>query len=318
MKKVLITGAAGFIAFHLSQKLLSLGYNVVGLDNFNDYYDTNLKYARADILNKKGIDIYRADLCDTDQLSEVFEKEQPDLVVHLAAYAGVRHSLEYPMKYIQNNIVGTQNLISICEEYNVSKVIYASTSCVMSGDELPWKEDRPTKMQLNAYGYSKRTNECQFATSKIKNTIGLRFFTVYGPWGRPDMALFTFTKNTLEGKPIDVYNYGNMKRDFTYVDDIVQGINLVSERIIGIDKSMHEVYNIGYGKQINLMDFISEIETNVGQKATLNFLPMHPADTQETWSDTTKLQGLGYSPTTPVKVGIKNFVSWYKTYYGWN
>lgn len=315
MSKILITGGAGFIAFHLANMLKNKGNSVVGFDNYNPYYDPSLKRARVTELSKNDVVIHTADLNNKDQMFELMSQEKPDVVVHLAAHAGVRHSLENPRDYIENNIIGTQNLIDACEANGISKVIYASTSCVMAGNALPWKEDEPTDHQLNPYGYSKRTNECQFKVSKIEKVIGLRFFTVYGPWGRPDMALFTFTKNILDSKPIDVFNYGDMKRDFTYVDDIVQGIGIVIDRVLSVDNSINEIYNIGYGKQVDLMQFIREIEKNFGRVADKNMLPIHPADTQETWSDTTKLKALGYQPTTPVSVGIEKFASWYKSYY---
>ena len=315
MSKILITGGAGFIAFHLANMLKNKGNSVVGFDNYNPYYDPSLKRARVTELSKNDVVIHTADLNNKDQMFELMSQEKPDVVVHLAAHAGVRQSLENPRDYIENNIIGTQNLIDACEANGISKVIYASTSCVMAGNALPWKEDEPTDHQLNPYGYSKRTNECQFKVSKIEKVIGLRFFTVYGPWGRPDMALFTFTKNILDSKPIDVFNYGDMKRDFTYVDDIVQGIGIVIDRVLSVDNSINEIYNIGYGKQVDLMQFIREIEKNFGRVADKNMLPIHPADTQETWSDTTKLKALGYQPTTPVSVGIEKFASWYKSYY---
>lgn len=315
MSKILITGGAGFIAFHLANSLKSKGHDVVGFDNYNTYYDPSLKEARVAELAKNGVTIHTADLRNKDQMNDLIASEKPDVVMHLAAYAGVRHSMDNARDYIENNIIGSQNLIEACESNGVNKIVYASTSCVMAGNAIPWKEDEPTNHQLNPYGYSKRTNECQFKVSKIEKVIGLRFFTVYGPWGRPDMALFTFAKNILDSKPIDVFNYGDMKRDFTYVDDIVQGIGIVIDRVLSVDNPINEIYNIGYGQQVHLMDFIHEIEKNFGRDAEKNLLPKHPADTQETWSDTTKLKALGYQPTTPVSVGIEKFASWYKSYY---
>lgn len=315
MAKILITGIAGFIGFHLAQRLQDEGHEVFGFDNFNDYYDVKLKRTRQHLLKEKGINCYLADLTELWSLSVCFDKQRPDIVIHLAAYAGVRHSYDNQVLYINNNIMGTQNLIDVCERYNVNKIIYASTSCVMAGQELPWKEDQPTFHQMNPYGYSKRTNECQFLMSKIEQTIGLRFFTVYGPWGRPDMALFTFTNAILKDTPIDVYNFGKMKRDFTFIDDIVQGITIVVKEINQASDSMNDIYNIGNGQQVELLDFISEIEKNLEKKAIKNYLPKHPADTLETWSDTTKLQQLGYNPTTPISEGVRHFIDWYKNYY---
>jgi UDP-glucuronate 4-epimerase len=315
-KKVLITGLAGFIGFHTARKLKSLGYEVCGLDNYNDYYEVELKEARTQELAKIDIDVKRCDLRDAKTTYEFVEEQKPDLVIHLAAYAGVRHSFNNPMEYIENNILGTQNLIVACEKNKVDNIIYASTSCVMAGNELPWKEDEPTMHQLNPYGYTKRTNECQFKTSRIYRNIGLRFFTVYGPWGRPDMALFSFSRAILKGEEIGLFNYGDMKRDFTYVDDIVQGISIVTNKILSVDIPLSEIYNIGYGQQVELMDFVKEIEHNFDKKAIIEYLPKHPADSQETWSDTTKLQELGYNPTTSIKEGVKKFADWYKEFYG--
>jgi UDP-glucuronate 4-epimerase len=309
MKKVFITGIAGFIGFHTALKYHENGWLVYGIDNFNDYYDVSLKQTRSDLLIDKGIKVTRMDI-RSDDLPEHLKKIQPDLVIHLAASPGVRISLEKPMYYIDNNIRGTQCVIDACEEAEVENVIYSSTSCVMEGNPLPWNEvDKPGR-QLSPYGYTKLTNESQFHISKIQNAVGIRFFTVYGPYGRPDMALFTFTKNIINGDSIIVYNNGDMKRDFTYVDDIVQGVWLVSQNMTNRD-----IYCLGNGTQVNLMDFIQEIEKNVGKEAEKVFLPRHPADALETWSDTTKIEKLGYKSTTPIAVGVKNFVGWYKNHY---
>jgi UDP-glucuronate 4-epimerase len=315
MAKILITGGAGFIAYHLAQKLQAEGHRVCGFDNYNDYYDVDLKYARARSLATRAIEVIKGDLVNLVDVEFAVTTFAPDVVIHLGAYAGVRHSLDHPKLYIDNNINGTHNLIEVCEKRGVNKIIYASTSCVMAGNELPWNESEKCGYQLNAYGYSKAANEAQFMASKIPVTIGLRFFTVYGPWGRPDMALFTFTKSIIDGTPIKLFNYGDMIRDFTYVDDIVQGVNIVINRAINTTQNLKEVYNIGNGEQVQLLDFVSEIEKNVGKEAIRELVEKHPADTQATWSDTTKLQALGYKPTTSVKVGVAKFVEWYKEYY---
>ncbi len=315
MAKILITGGAGFIAYHLAQKLQAEGHRVCGFDNYNDYYDVDLKYARARSLATRGIEVIKGDLVNLVDVDFAVTTFAPEIVIHLGAYAGVRHSLDHPKLYIDNNINGTHNLIEVCEKRGVNKIIYASTSCVMAGNELPWNESDKCGYQLNAYGYSKATNEAQFMASKIPVTIGLRFFTVYGPWGRPDMALFTFTKSIIDGTPIKLFNYGDMIRDFTYVDDIVQGVNIVINRANNTTQNLKEVYNIGNGEQVQLLDFVSEIEKNVGKEAIRELVEKHPADTQATWSDTTKLQALGYKPTTSVKVGVAKFVEWYKSYY---
>ena len=315
MAKILITGGAGFIAYHLAQKLQAEGHRVCGFDNYNDYYDVDLKYARARSLATRGIEVIKGDLVNLVDVDFAVTTFAPEIVIHLGAYAGVRHSLDHPKLYIDNNINGTHNLIEVCEKRGMNKIIYASTSCVMAGNELPWNESDKCGYQLNAYGYSKATNEAQFMASKIPVTIGLRFFTVYGPWGRPDMALFTFTKSIINGTSIKLFNYGDMIRDFTYVDDIVQGVNIVINRAINTTQNLKEVYNIGNGEQVQLLDFVSEIEKNVGKEAIRELVEKHPADTQATWSDTTKLQALGYKPTTSVKVGVAKFVEWYKSYY---
>lgn len=314
--KIFITGIAGMIGFHSARYFASQGWEVAGVDNFNPYYDPTLKDDRAEILQKEhNIPILRADIQDFHKHvrgNPIFEGV--DVVLHLAAYANPRHSFEQPQHYIDTNITGTQRIIEVLEEMDIP-IVYASSSCVMHGQPLPWNEhDRPAH-QNNPYGWSKRANECQFMHSKIVRSAGLRFFTVYGPYGRPDMALFKFTDNIVKGKPIDLYNYGDMKRDFTYVDDIVQGIGLVVDKVTADTDSYHEIYNIGYGQQVQLLDFVDHIEKNLGRKAERNLCPAHPADTPETWSDTTKLQQLGYNPTTPIADGVEKFVAWYKEYY---
>ena len=306
---------AGFIGFHVASKFYELGHSVVGFDNYNSLvYDAAIKEDRAEKLwIDHEIDVADIDLCDESSLYNFVAMHKPDLVVHLAAHAGVRISMDHPLAYITNNIAGTQNLINACELVGVENVLYASTSCTMEGNPLPWSPDEKLGKQLSPYGFSKQTNENQFLISKIKNAVCLRFFTVYGPWGRPDMALFNFTKNILNDEAIDVFNDGNMVRDFTYVDDIVQGIEIVSRNM-----SERETYCIGNGQQVQLMDFISHIEDNLGKTAEKNFVPRHPADALETWSDTTKLQALGYKATTPIAEGVTNFVQWYRSYYGRN
>ena len=312
--KYYITGINGFIGFTLAKKLSEAGHDVTGIDNLNHYYDVSLKIARNRILQSDyKVRSYYGNILSNSDLDHTFSKEKPDVVIHLAAYAGIRNSLENPNLYINNNIYGTQNLINVCEKYGVEKVLYASTSSVMADNNIwPWNEQERLGDMLSPYAYTKQSNEHQFKISKIKNTMGLRFFTVYGPWGRPDMALFTFANKIVAGEPIDVYNYGNMKRDFTYVDDIVQGIFGLLDQIPKGD----EIFNIGYGKQVGLMEFITEIEKNLGRIAEKNMLPMHPADSKETWSDTSKLYNLtGYNPKTNVVDGVKEFIDWYKSYY---
>lgn len=311
---VLITGAAGFIGYHTAIKFKQMGHEVYGIDNFNDYYDPCLKHARSEQLRiMHDIQVPDIDIRDADRLKEYVFSIKPDLVIHLAAMAGVRYSMDHAQQYIDVNITGTHNVIEACELANVQNVIYASTSCTMHGNPLPWNEDEKLGPQLSPYGYSKATNEHQFFISNIQNVVGLRFFTVYGPWGRPDMALFTFTDNIINNKPITVYNNGDMKRDFTYIDDIVQGIWLVSQNMTARD-----IYCIGNGTQVNLMDFVAEISNNLNKHPVVEYAPKHPADAQETWSDTTKIQQLGYRSTTPIDQGVKNFIAWYRSYYGRN
>ena len=314
--KIFITGIAGFIGYHLARKLFSQGHHVFGIDSYNDYYDVSLKKSRAAKLDDLGIEVSYGDLAASKfktsnwEVSDWHDKlDGVDAVIHLAAYAGVRYSLKFPKLYITNNITGTQNLIEACERWKVNKVLYASTSSVMNGNPVPWDENTKLHNQKHPYGYSKVVNESQFEMSSIKNTIGMRFFTVYGPWGRPDMALFDFTKNIIAGNEITVFNNGNMVRDFTYIDDIVDGVNIL------LDQSGKDIYNIGRGEKVQLMNFIAEIEQNLDLKAKIKMAPIHPADAKETWSDTTKLKVLGYNPKVSIAEGVNNFVNWYKDYY---
>jgi UDP-glucuronate 4-epimerase len=284
------------------------GHYVIGLDNYNDHlYSPKLKVDRVEHF---GIDVVSVDLRDEVKMEEFIEGVKPTDIIHLAAHAGVRDSFGKEKQYHANNIDGTQNLIDACKKHAPdARIVYASTSCVFAGSELPWTEGRETGKQLNPYGWTKWANECQMQGSGL-HTIGLRFFTVYGPWGRPDMALFDFTKNILAEKPITVYNYGNMKRDFTYVEDILDGI----ECVLNNDVDAGEIFNIGRGAPVQLMDFISEIEKNTGKTAIKKMAPQHPADTLETFSNTSKLEALGYHPSTNIEDGIRNFYEWYMEY----
>jgi len=238
-----------------------------------------------------------------------------DCVIHLSASVGIRHSLENPYEYIENNIVATQKLIDACQQYDINNVIYASTSCVQHGQPLPFKESDNPSHQICSYGYTKRVNECQFLSSNIDKTVGLRFFTVYGPYGRPDMALFEFTHNIFNDKEITLFNNGEMKRDFTYVEDIVQGISVVLNKVLNDNHNYDEIYNIGRGEQVHLMDFVSSIEKHVGKKAKIKYGYLHPADLKETWADISKIKAIGYVPKTSIHEGVEKFVNWYREYY---
>jgi len=310
---IFITGIAGMIGYHTAKHLHSQGHTITGIDNFNDYYEVSLKQERARLLKaNSNIDIVTGDIqtADYDTLLKGI-----DVVVHLAAYANPRHALEFPQLYIDTNITGTQRLIEGCERMDVDNVVYASSSCVMHGQPLPWNEhDRPGH-QNNPYGWSKRANEYQFMHSRIARTAGIRFFTVYGTYGRPDMVMFSFTKNILEGNTIGLYNYGDMKRDWTYVEDVVQGLCLVVADSVTKTESSHELYNLGYGEQVQLRDFVSELENYIGRKAIVELWPRHPADVPATWSDTTKIKKLGYTPQTSIREGVVKFVDWYRDYY---
>lgn len=344
--KVLITGTAGFIGFHLAEKLLNKGCQVMGIDNINDYYDVNLKLDRLKFSGiekpehrvicqsskHQGYQFIRADLQDKGTIISLFESENFDVVIHLAAQAGVRYSLENPQTYLDSNITGFLNILEGCRHFPVKHLIYASSSSVYgSNKKMPFKTSDTVDHPVSLYATSKKTNELMAHTySHLFNipTTGLRFFTVYGPWGRPDMALFLFTKAMIEGKSIDVYNYGEMARDFTYVDDIVDGIDSliehapknefkVKESLQGSNTdASYQLFNIGFGSPVKLMDFITEIEKNLGIEADKNLMPIQPGDVPKTWADVTDLQNLtGFRPVTSIDKGVKRFVDWYLDYF---
>lgn len=347
--KVLVTGAAGFIGFHLSNALARRGDEVVGLDSINDYYDVELKYARLaeSGMSRSTIEwgkttastkypnyhFIRMKLEDRDTLNELFASEKFEKVVNLAAQAGVRYSLTNPDAYIESNIVGFLNILECCRNHHVGHLAYASSSSVYGLNEsMPFSAEDPVDHPISLYAASKKSNELMaHAYSHLFSlpTTGLRFFTVYGPWGRPDMALFIFTKAILEGRPIDVFNNGEMKRDFTYIDDIVDGISRVLDNPPkgnpawtgarpdpSSSRAPYRIYNIGNSSPVRLMEFIGEIEKNLGRKATLNFLPMQPGDVPATWANVSPLASeLGYVAKTKVPEGIKAFISWYSTYF---
>jgi len=312
---ILVTGAAGFIGFHLSKALMNQGHNIIGIDNMNEYYDKTLKEKRVSILKKEKNFIFEEiDLCDYENLKKIFKKYSPEKVCNLAAQAGVRYSITHPFAYQKSNLEGFLNILELSKENKVSNFVYASSSSVYGKNtKMPFSENDPVDTPISLYAATKRSNELiAYTYSHLFElpTSGLRFFTVYGPWGRPDMALFIFTKAILEGKPIQIFNNGNMQRNFTYIDDIVNGIICVLNT-----PQKNEIYNIGNSKAEKLMDFIEEIEKNTGKKAIKEFLPMQPGDVVSTVADINKISKLGYKPKTDIKEGIVNFINWYKEYY---
>ena len=311
--KVFITGITGFIGFHLTRELKAFGHTILGVDNLNAYYDKNLKIDRAKILNDSAIQTYADDIRHFNYLQDYLD--DVDVIVHLAAWAGVRNSLDDPYTYIDNNINGTQRVIDQAEKLNIP-VVYASSSSVYAGQEPPFVEDMQFKHHLNPYAWTKYANECQFKSSKLPSSIGFRFFTVYGPYGRPDMALHGFTNNIIKGRPIDVYGFGEMSRDFTYVQDIVNGVQLLIDKVLR--SKSHEIYNIGSGESIPLMKFVNLIEENLERKANINYCDMHKADIRHTLADISEIKKLGYRPMTNIETGIAEFISWYKQYYNVN
>ena len=318
-KNYLITGSAGFIGFHLSKKLLSEGFNVLGVDNLNNYYDQKIKQDRNNILKKyKNYRFNKIDIKDYKKLDRIFKKNSIYGVVNLAAQAGVRYSLKNPRSYIENNINGFFNILELSKKYKVKKFIYASTSSIYGlQKKFPLKENFNTDNPIQLYAATKKSNELM-ATSYSHlykmDTVGLRFFTVYGPWGRPDMALFKFTKNIIKGKPIEVFNKGKHERDFTYVDDIVNGIfNIIIKKK---SKFGAKIFNIGNGKKIKLLKYIQLIEKNLNRKSKKKFLPLQKGDVIKTLSDTKLIKKhYNYQPKTNVSNGVKKFIEWYISYF---
>ncbi len=334
MAKTLVTGAAGFIGFHTSLRLLERGDEVVGLDNLNDYYDVNLKYARLDQLKAHAnFRFVQMDLSDRDGMPRLFAEEKFDRVLNLAAQAGVRYSLKNPHSYVDSNLVGFVNILEGCRHNNVEHLTYASSSSVYGlNTTMPFSIHHNVDHPVSLYAASKKANELMAHTySHLYDlpTTGLRFFTVYGPWGRPDMALFLFTKAILEGKPIDVFNYGKMKRDFTYIDDIVEGVIRVLDNTAvsnpnwrgdqpdpGTSCAPYKLYNIGNNNPVELMDYIGAIESALGMTAEKNMLPIQPGDVPATYADVDDLVAdVGFKPETSVQEGIARFVEWYRQYY---
>jgi UDP-glucuronate 4-epimerase len=333
--KVLVTGAAGFIGSHAAERLLARGDTVVGLDNLNNYYDVNLKLARLGRLRAlEKFSFVKLDLADRAAIPELFASERFERVVHLGAQAGVRYSLANPLAYVDSNVVGTANILEGCRHHGVEHLVYASTSSVYGANtSMPFSVHQNVDHPLSFYAATKKANELMaHAYSSLYGlpTTGLRFFTVYGPWGRPDMALFLFTKNILAGKPIDVFNHGHHRRDFTYVDDIVSGIVGALDPVASgnpawngdepdpaTSKAPYRLYNIGNSQPVELMRYIELIEQCLGKKAEKNLLPLQVGDVPATWADVDDLRhDIGYQPSTPVEVGIERFVRWYLEYYG--
>jgi UDP-glucuronate 4-epimerase len=333
--KILVTGAAGFIGFHTAKRLLAQGHEVVGLDNLNEYYDVTLKNARLAQLEKhQNFRFAKLDLADDAAIGDFFRHEKFPRVIHLAAQAGVRYSLEDPHAYIRSNVTGTLNVLEGCRHSGVEHLVYASTSSVYGANtNLPFSVHSIADHPLSLYAATKRANELMAhnysALFKLPTT-GLRFFTVYGPWGRPDMALFQFTRNILEGKPIDVFNHGQHQRDFTFVDDIVEGVVRICDHTARPDphwsskspdpsssSAPFRIYNIGNNQPVPLLRYIEVIEDCLGRKAQKNFLPLQPGDVPETCADIDDLaRDVGYRPATPIEVGVQRFVTWFREYYG--
>jgi len=362
--KYLVTGSAGFIGYHVTKRLIDEGHHVVAIDNINNYYGKELKYSRLEKLfntsdwDKKKIEkidnasksssqpifsneeinlsFYKADLEDRDNINEIFRKEDINTVIHLAAQAGVRYSITNPEAYIDSNLIGFSNILDASKDNKIQHLVYASSSSVYGANErLPFTEDDPVDHPLSLYAATKKSNEMlahSYSNIYRLPTTGLRFFTVYGPWGRPDMSLFIFTKAILEDKPIDIYNNGNHKRDFTYIDDIVDGVFKISKKIPSSNENWSgkqptysssnqpwRIYNIANGNPIDLMDFVEIIEKKINKKAKINFLPMQLGDVPKTHADISLLsKAVGYRPGTSVEEGVSEFIDWYISYFGSN
>jgi UDP-glucuronate 4-epimerase len=332
--KILITGAAGFIGFHLSTLLIDKGYQVIGIDNINNYYDTQLKEDRLNLLKQyDNFAFHKIDLKDKTKLDNIFTQYKPTYVLNLAAQAGVRYSIENPQAYIDSNLIGFFNILEACRNNPVEHLLYASSSSVYGGNKVvPFSTNHQVDHPVSLYAATKKSNELVAHTySHLYGipTTGLRFFTVYGPWGRPDMAYFSFTKDILAGKPIKVFNYGKMERDFTYIDDIIEGIykliSLVPKKNKGWDETKddlsssfasYKIYNIGNNHPIQLEKFISVLEDKLGKKAIKNYMDMQPGDVVKTYADVSDLEkDIDFKPSTSIEVGLGKFIKWYREYY---
>ncbi len=333
--KILVTGAAGFIGFHTAKALLDRGDQVIGLDNLNDYYDVSLKQARlAQLEGRNGYSFEKIDLADNASMEDLFRREKFERVIHLAAQAGVRYSIENPHAYVSSNLVGYMNILEGCRHNDVEHLVYASSSSVYGANTAkPFSIHQNVDHPLSLYAATKKSNELMahtYAHLYGLPVTGLRFFTVYGPWGRPDMALFLFTRKILAGEPIDVFNNGEHARDFTYIDDIVEGVVRSVDRVAepnadweganpdpGTSAAPYRLYNIGNNKPVRLMDYIACLERALGKTAEKNFLPLQPGDVPETYADIDDLtRDIGYQPATEIEDGIAKFVAWYRDYYG--
>ena len=313
--KVLLTGVAGFIGMHSAQRLLARGDEVIGVDNLNPYYPVQLKKDRLAQLKHPRLKFHELDIADAAALRKVFEREKPERVLHLAAQAGVRYSLENPAAYIQTNLVGFANLLECCRAHPPQNLVYASSSSVYGANqELPWSESQSVDHPVSLYAATKKSNELMahvYSHLYGLNTTGLRFFTVYGPWGRPDMSPMIFANAIVQGKAIPVFNHGDMQRDFTYVDDIVEGTLRVLDK-----PARYAVYNIGNHQPVNLLDYIAALERAFGKEAKLDMKPMQPGDVKATYADTSALQkAVGFAPSTPLDTGLARFADWFKQYY---
>jgi UDP-glucuronate 4-epimerase len=332
---ILITGAAGFIGFHLSVRLLSQSFKIIGIDNINDYYDPKLKQSRLEVLGKyNNFNFHKLDIKDKEAVDNIFKAYQPTYVIHLAAQAGVRYSIEHPYAYVDSNLIGFMNMLEACRSYPVEHLLYASSSSVYGGNKVvPFSTNHNVDHPVSLYAATKKSNELMAHTySHLYGipTTGLRFFTVYGPYGRPDMAYFSFTKDILEGKPIKVFNHGNMERDFTYIDDIVEGIVKLIDKAPIASKEWDEskddlstsfapykIYNIGNNNPVQLMRFVNALESALGKEAEKIYMDMQPGDVLRTYADVSDLErDINFKPSTSIEDGLKKFVEWYKEYYG--
>jgi len=320
---ILVTGAAGFIGMHVAERLLKDGYAVTGVDNLNDYYEVSLKQSRLDHLSKEtNFDFHWMDIADADALMDVFEQTRPERIIHLAAQAGVRYSLEHPEAYVRSNLAGFAHVLEACRRNGVQHLLYASSSSVYGANKkVPFSESDPVDHPVSFYAATKKANELMahsYAHLYGIPCTGLRFFTAYGPWGRPDMAYFSFTRDMLADKPIRIFNHGNMARDFTFIDDIVDGVLRVLETLpdADADGARHAVFNIGNDHPVRLGDFVDTLESLLGVRAVREMCDMQPGDVVSTHADISSLRALGYHPATSLENGLAVFVDWYRHYYG--